>query len=475
MKKIVILGGGTAGWITALYLNKIIPNISITLIEGKTTSTIGVGEATTPHFVDFLHQMNIDVFDFIKKTQGTIKNGISFENWNGNNKKYFHHFGEEKITDFKDYICFLKYLHNKKLNFNDYIYSTKISYENKVNLDYTYYALHFDNFKVAEYFKEIGQQRGIKVIIDDFEKINTNDDNDITSIDLKTHKKIKCDFIFDCSGFSRLIIQKHYNINFKDYKDYLPMKRAIIAPKEIKEKLFPYTKSICMKYGWVFEIPLQYRIGRGYIFDSDYISDEQAVKELETHYNEKLKDFRVINFNTGRMEKTWIKNCMSIGLSHSFLEPIESTSIYVTLGQLNTLKDFIPSLFTKNNSLKQTFNDIMNTTLDRIADFIFLHYCTKRKDSLFWKEFKTKYKPSINLKNIIDKFDDCSITEYDIKDFKTSSGFGLYNHMMIIKGLELMNHKFDLDFDFDLKKYKTILNINSVNDKDIQIFLNNLK
>ena len=305
MKKIIVLGGGTAGWLTALYIRKIMPDAHINLIQSEDVGIVGVGEATTQPFIPFLNSLGIDFKDVLKKTNGTIKNGISFENWNGDNKKYFHSFGMDKIVDFKipfifDHNCFdfyIKNVINQKLNLEEYQYSSLLSYKNKVDVDKNNFALHFDASLMARYLQNVGIDRNITVVSGLVSRVLSDDNELITGLLLENGVEINCDFIFDCSGLSRLLIGKHYKTKWKSYSKHLPMKKAIPFWTDAEENVEPYTSAIAMKYGWMWKTPLQNRNGMGYVFDSDYIDEADAKKEVEEYLGINIDVRKILSFD----------------------------------------------------------------------------------------------------------------------------------------------------------------------------------
>ena len=469
-KEIIILGGGAAGWLTALFCISKLNSHNITLIESKTIGILGAGEGTTPHMVDFLKLLEIDINDLIKKTKGTIKNGISFENWNGNNKKYFHPFGVFNEADpfsmpdifsHECYDFYLKALINKKLDFKEYDYPTKISYENKVDFINVGYALHIDAHEFANYLKNVAIERGVKHIEGDCKELKTDKYNFIKHIALKNNKTYKCDFVFDCTGFGRVIIGSHYKERWISYENHLPMKKAIPFILKQEQDIKPYTQALAMKHGWMWKIPLQNWIGAGYVFDSDYISNEQAVDEANQFLNQKIKPIKVIDFKAGRYENTWINNCMAVGLSSNFTEPLEATSLFLTVEQLNLVSQYIPYMFKHNQKALDQFNTIVGDSSDAIMHFLYMHYLTKRKDSKFWKEFKEKNKCPETFKNILEYIKE-GILMYPLfrKDGKTAS-FVLRSHLYIASGLELIKNKIELEgLDYlepSLKEYRKTL------------------
>tara|TARA_Y200000002_G_C22636585_1_gene644916 strand:+ start:54 stop:1499 length:1446 start_codon:yes stop_codon:yes gene_type:complete len=432
--KIVIIGGGSAGWLTALFVKSIFKNSFITLIESENIPTIGVGEATTPQIITFLEELDIDFIDVLKNTDGTIKNGISFENWNGDGKKYLHGFSPKGATNpFTSYDVYLKYLIQNKLSFLDSTYTSLISYENKINLQNQSIALHFDACKFSNYLLKLSKDRGIEHIIDDYETCEQDKNGFIRKIKTTNHL-LDVDFVFDCSGFEKLFLGNLFKDKWIDYQKHLPMKKAVLFPTK-DTNLKPYTTAKAMKYGWVFEIPLQNRMGRGYIFDSDYINTDQSVEELKTVYDN-VKPLRTIDFNAGRFTNSWIKNCIGLGLSSNFVEPLESTSIFVTIGQLNLLKKFKKYIVNYDVDEIKNYNETIGNNNDAILKFIYLHYLTKRKDSDFWLEFKDKNIAPAGMDLILNDIENGQLDKHSLPRL-TSSAFSLESYLHICNGLEI--------------------------------------
>tara|TARA_R110000803_G_scaffold81053_1_gene146935 strand:- start:200 stop:1654 length:1455 start_codon:yes stop_codon:yes gene_type:complete len=473
---LVILGGGTAGWLTALFCKKIFEKSNITLISNKEIGNIGVGEATTPPFTSFLKFLEIDPLVLIKETGGSIKNGISFENWNGDNKKYFHGFNEFNLyndfsignifsNDCADY--YYKHLIKNKKSFNEYSYCANLSYKNKIDLRNIDFAIHFDTHKLSNYFKKIGTERNIKHIEDKFKTVIFDKDKNITHI-VCDKQKIKCDFVFDCSGLARLILGNIYKVKWKSYKEYLPMKKAIPFYLKNEKEIKPYTQAIAMKYGWMWKIPLKDRIGAGYVYDSDYIDEKEAQKEAEEFLKIKLDIKRSISFEGGRHEKFWVNNCMSLGLSACFIEPLESTSIHMTVLQLNLLRNFVNDLNTNNKESINLFNEIVTNSMDEILYFIYLHYMTKRKDSLFWKEFKFKNKCPEKFKPVLEKIKNNNLRFFDVQiTNKIIQSFGLSSYLDVCEGLGIFKKPINLKNYENLKP--TIKELKKIIDNNTSI------
>ncbi len=470
--KIVIVGGGTAGWLTALYAKKLFKNDHITLIESQDIPIIGVGEATTPHIIDFLEELHIDFVDVIKNTDGTIKNGISFEDWNGDGKKYLHGFSvrneanpfvlDNSKSNFYD--VYLRYLIQNKLSFLKNTYTPLISYENKINLKNQSFALHFDASKLSNYLSKLSINRGIEHIIDEYECCEQDENGFIKKIKTKNHL-LDVDFVFDCSGFQKLFIGNLFKDRWIDYQNHLPMKKAVLFPTKITSSK-PYTTARAMKYGWVFEIPLQNRTGRGYIFDSDYISIDQACEELKTVYDE-VEPLRTIDFSAGRFTNSWIKNCIGLGLSTNFVEPLESTSIFVTIGQLKLLKKFKENICNQDESEIKKFNNIIGNNNDAILKFIYLHYLTKRNDSNFWLEFKDKNIPPQGMDLILTDIENGQLNENSLPK-NTSSAFNLESYLHICNGLEMYSEQnINLPIFPNHHLYSMILHLDQVKNNEL--------
>jgi tryptophan halogenase len=446
MKKYAIVGGGTAGWLTALFMKKTFPDSDVTLIRDKEIGIIGVGEATTPHIVMFLNQLGIDPIDVLRETNGTFKVGINFENWNGDGKKYLHSFSD-KFCDFKipnifDSQCNEYYtlkLIKDGLDFKEYHYPTKLAYANKVDLHRTDWALHFDATKCANYLEKVGISRGINLIESNLKNVVQDEQGYITQLNLND-RKLDVDFVFDCSGFHRVLIGGVYKEKWLSYSNHLPMKKGIPFWLDTEDEFEPYTSAIAMKYGWMWKIPLQHRTGSGYIFDSDYIDENQALEEAEQYFGRKLEIRKIIPFDAGRYENFWVKNCMAVGLSSAFIEPLESTSLFVTVQQLQTIRHFANELGRPKESSVKLFNEITSNSMDNVLAFVYLHYLTKRDDSDFWKNFRLNYSPPKRLLEIFDQVKENNMRFYDIFQTKVCATFDRNSYLQVCHGLEFFEN-----------------------------------
>ena len=448
MKKIIILGGGAAGWITALFLKKIYKDYNISLIESKKIGILGAGEGSTPHLVHFLRFLEVDIKDLINKTKATIKNGINFENWNGDDKKYFHgfmcknQFNNFKIGNLFQKDCYNQFLNNcisENLNLDDYTYAGLLTKNKKVDLDNQEISIHFDAHKIADYLKNLSITRGVNYYEGDACGFKQNHNGNINKIILEDKSQHECDFIFDCSGFRRLIIGKLFKTKWIDYQKYLPMKKAIPFFLDQEKEIEPCTHAIAMKYGWIWKIPLQHRFGSGYIFDSDFIDAEKALDEAEKKFNQKLYSPKIISFDAGRFEKVWVKNCIAVGLAAGFTEPLEATSLFITTQQLELLIHFKEYLFEANENKKNNYNEIMGNSNDDILDFLYLHYLTKRKDSDFWKNFKNNTKMPNGLIDKLENIRNNNFLDTNFTTKKIYASFNLISYLLVASGLGLTN------------------------------------
>ena len=450
-KKFIVIGGGTSGWITALSLRQLFADSDITVIYSEEKGIVGVGEATTPHFVDFLKETGVDLGDFMKQVGATIKNGISFEDWNGDEKRYFHPF-KETLTEFSiprifGHTCFdfyVKKLINDQLPIDDYTYASRLAYAHKVDVDQTHFAFHFDANKCAKYLENLAAKRGVKIVKGEFEQAIQDDEGKITQI-IAQGRRFDCDFVFDCSGFHRAIIGGVYKQRWVSYRDHLPMKKAITFWQEADQRPAPYTACIAMRAGWMWRIPLQDRVGCGYVFDSDYIDVEQAKHEVEQYYGKPVEVKKVLSFDAGRYENIWVKNCIAVGLSGNFIEPLESTSIWLQLSLLLTLRQFLSNIDDLDEDSTRLFNELIGQDVDEKMNFVYLHYLTKRDDSEFWREFRRKTTLPSMVKEIVPFIKRGDLKFYNLRSASLPSYFALRSYLHVCAGLGLFEQKMTIN------------------------------
>lgn len=390
--RIVIVGGGSAGWMAAAALsNAFGATQQITLIESEAIGTVGVGEATIPAVKSFNKLLGIDEAEFLKTTQGTFKLGIQFENWGAQGDVYMHPFGlvgkDSWMANFQHFWLKAKRMGVAKSYF-DYSLNIRTAKANKCMIDPNSgldYAYHFDAGLYAAYLRKYSEARGVKRIEGFIESVQTRDDGSIESVKLQAGDIIAGELFIDCSGFRALLIEHTLHTGFEDWSHWLPCDRALAVQTESVGEPIPYTRSIAHSAGWQWRIPLQHRVGNGLVYCSRYSSDEDAKKLLlENVEGEVRTEPRLIKFRTGRALKQWNKNCIAIGLSSGFLEPLESTSLHLIQTGIVRLIRMFPG-----DAINQTEIDEYNRQsryeYERIRDFIILHYhVTQRSDSAFW-------------------------------------------------------------------------------------------
>ena len=425
-KRIVIIGGGSAGWITASILAKGLPSAEydISLIESPDIPTIGVGEATIPPIIHLINYLDLDETDFIKKIEGTYKYGIHFENWSTLGHSYMHAFGEIGKNSVDSSFTQMWLAYKSSLNLpplNHFSPCAVAAYSNKFSrpslpsdahpekyypLSKLFYAYQFDAGLLAKYLKNIALNLGINYISDNVIKVTTDTNIGIKSVTLTNNAVISADYFVDCSGTRGLLNKQALHCEYEGWDKYLPCDRAVVVQTKSLGDPFPYTKSIAMNAGWRWQIPLQTRTGNGYVYSSKHISDEEALNELSQALtdHEKINEYRVIKFQTGSLKTPWFKNSIALGLSGSFFEPLESTSIHMTHKYALELKNAF--IYGTNMAEEATnFNAAFHKDSLSIRDFLIAHYCTtQRDDTSFWRDMQLLSRPQ-SLQSYLNEFE----------------------------------------------------------------------
>lgn len=403
IQQVVIVGGGTAGWMTAAALSKIVGSITkIILIESEQIGTVGVGEATIPSIRLFNNLLGINENEFLTKTKGTIKLGIEFSNWGQQGDAYLHAFGGLGLDlgMAKFYHYWLRQQQNPKAESTslwDYSFNAQAAklnrFEPKETIEGTplgglTHAFHFDAGLYAQYLRELAEQQGVIRIEGKVNSVKQDPNTGhISAVTLDTaEREIGGDLFIDCTGFRGLLIEQTLDAGYDDWRRYLPCDRAIAVPCENADELLPYTKSIAHDAGWQWRIPLQHRIGNGHVFCSDFITEANAEKTLLDNLDGKpTAEPKLIKFTTGMRKKVWVKNCVAVGLSAGFMEPLESTSIHLIQSAISRLLNLFPDQGFAQQDIDE-FNSQSEFEFKRIRDFIVLHYkATQRMDSEFWR------------------------------------------------------------------------------------------
>ncbi|WAJ72366.1 tryptophan halogenase family protein [Catenovulum adriaticum] len=402
IEEYVIVGGGTAGWITAAILAhslKHFKNVKIKLVESPDIPTIGVGEATIPSIIDMLTYLKIPLVEFINKTDASFKLAIRFDDWLQQGHSYWHPFGKigNAIDNLPFYQHWLKHAkHQGQYQFSDFSPSVALAEHGKfyaprpgekTNLSASSYALHFNAGKVAEYLKTYSLELGVEHIKANVTHTELTTSGAIKQLKLDTQPVLAADFFFDCSGQKALLIDKSLRVGYQDWQSFLPVNRALAVQTKPSNNIAPYTIAKADKAGWQWQIPLQSRTGNGYVYCDDFIDQAAATTQLLNRVGEEncITEPRLIRFKTGKRNKMWHKNCVAIGLSGGFLEPLESTSIYLIMRAALNFVQALPDKNLHQPSIDE-YNRLMDNEYLNIRDFIVLHYCTsKRTDSEFWQ------------------------------------------------------------------------------------------
>jgi tryptophan halogenase len=443
IKNIVIVGGGTAGWMAAASLAKYSQgkNLSVCLIESSQIATVGVGEATVPNIVEFNRNLGIDERELIKATQATFKLGIQFEDWYLKGTRFFHPFADFGLkidqVDFHQYINRIQ-AQGSKSNIEDYCFASVLAKMGHFAqphaqppsplADYSY-AYHFDASLYAKYLQNFSVNLGVKHIDAKIHHANLHPDSGfIQSVSLQDGREITGDLFIDCSGFQGLLIEKTLHTGYEDWSQWLFCDSAVAMQTERTGDTNPFTRSIAKKAGWQWNIPLQHRSGNGYIYSSKFQTDADAQKMLLANVTGKaLNEPRKLSFTPGRRKQIWNKNCFALGLASGFLEPLESTSISLVQTAIAKLLSFFPdSEFTPADIAE--VNRLHNREMENIRDFLILHYkLSQRDDSEFWRQCQTMNIPDSLAHKIALYESRGHIVMHDNESFQEASWLSIYH------------------------------------------------
>ncbi len=394
VKKVVIAGGGTAGWLAAAALSQQLGRVlDITLIESDEIGTIGVGEATIPPIRVFHKLLQIDEREFMRATAATFKLGISFENWARRGDRYIHSFGRNGkpawMCEFHNF--WLRSLElGIKSELGDYCFELEAARANKFatspQLEINY-AYHFDAGQYAKFLRAFSERHGIRRIEGKIKEVKQHPESGfVQALVLQSGEAVAGDLFIDCTGFRGLLIEQTLKSGYDDWSNWLPCDSAAAVQTELTAPAPPLTRSIAHDAGWRWCIPLQHRVGNGLVFSSRHLSDDAAKQELLDAIDGKpITAPRVLKFQTGRRRKVWNKNVVALGLASGFIEPLESTSIHLMMVGVTRLMHLFPSGgFTR--SLEDQYNESARVEMEKTRDFIVLHYhATEREDTPFWK------------------------------------------------------------------------------------------
>ena len=400
IRDILIVGGGTSGWMAAAALARLLPKGQgrVRLIESEQIGTIGVGEATVPLMQIFNGILDIDEREFVCATQGSFKLGIEFVDWGTIGNRHFHGFG-----DFGEYIDGIAPHHfwMKLRELGDptpleaYSAPTVLAMKNRFapstmrggQPEHYKYAYQFDAALYARYLRAYAERRGVERLEGRVVDVAQNDESGfVQSVTTDDGRRIEADLFIDCTGFAGLLIEKTLHAGYEDWSKWLPCDRAVAVPCEQAEPFTPYTRATARQAGWQWRIPLQHRTGNGYVYSTNVISDDEAAATLLRNLDGKpLAEPRVLKFAGGHRRKFWHKNVIALGLASGFLEPLESTSIMLIQTGIARLIEMFPSR-DFDPILEHEYNRMCINEYEKVRDFIILHYClSRRTDSELWR------------------------------------------------------------------------------------------
>ena len=394
IRRVVIAGGGTAGWIAAASLSRLLgPLLDITLVESDAIGTVGVGEATIPTHRTFHHLMGIDEREFMRATKATFKLGIAFENWGGQGDRYIHSFGQVGKSNWMgEFYNIWMYAQERGIGdeLDAYCYELQAAEagrfytSEKANINYAY---HLDASLYARFLRTFSEAKGVKRVEGLIEEVEQDGESGfITALKLQSGERIEGDLFIDCTGFRGMLIEQTLKTGYEDWTPWLPTDSALAVQTRSVGPALPYTRAIAHHAGWQWRIPLQHRVGNGLVFCSENMQPDEAKDYLLSHVDgEPLTEPRLIRYKTGRRKKMWNKNCVALGLSGGFVEPLESTSIHlIQVGATRLVQQF--PFAGISEAIATHYNEQAERELEKIRDFIVLHYkLTERDDSDFWR------------------------------------------------------------------------------------------
>ena len=409
IRKIIIVGGGTAGWMSAAALSKYLPSneVQITLIESEAIGTIGVGEATIPQIATFNRMLGIDEDEFMRATGATFKLGIEFRDWGRLGERYFHPFGEYGFdlegTEFHHFWLRQKAV-GEAYGLDAYSLNASAAYAGKFVrphsdprsvLSKLGYAFHFDAMLYAQFLRKYSERNGVTRVEGKVVEVQQSGETGfLQSVQLADGREFDGDLFIDCTGFYGLLIEQTLKAGYENWQSYLPMDSAVAVSCSAKEAPRPYTIATARNAGWTWRIPLQHRVGNGHVYCSEFESSEDALALLMNDLEGKaLTEPKQLKFVTGRRKQLWVNNCVAIGLSAGFLEPLESTSIHMIQTGIAKLLALFPNSDFQPVE-RDEYNRLMSTTVQHIRDFIILHYiATSRDDTVFWQKMRALEPP----------------------------------------------------------------------------------
>ncbi|MEM7763440.1 MAG: tryptophan halogenase family protein [Pseudomonadota bacterium] len=399
IQRVLVVGGGTAGWMAAAVLSRCLPKpVAVTLIESEQIGTVGVGEATIPQIRLLNHLLGIDEHQFLAATNGSYKLGIEFENWGALGDRYIHAFGGlgQSLGMARFWAYWLRARQRgRQDSLWDYSVNAVAAKQHRfapldrvgdTQIEGLVRAYHFDAGLFAAYLRSLSEQAGVTRIEGMIAQTRLADDGQIAAVTLQDGRDVTADLFIDCSGFRGLLIGDALGVGYEDWRHWLPCDRAVTVASDPLSPLPPFTRATAHTAGWQWRIPLQTRTGNGHVYCSGFVSDDEAEATLLQHLpSAQQGEPRQLRFTTGRREQFWFRNCVALGLASGFMEPLESTSIHLVQSGLSRLLALFPTTGLKQSEVDE-YNRQTAFEYARIRDFLILHYvANQRDDSEFWR------------------------------------------------------------------------------------------
>ena len=452
IKKIIILGGGTAGWMTAIKMANGWKRhrIKIELLESPDIGAIGVGEGSTPVMKHFFDTLQIAEEEWMPQCDATFKNGITFKGWSTELgfEQYFHPFpsgvDDKTIAAFEFNTLLRRKGFNVEAHPNRFFLMSKLAEEHKSPIPHENfpfeqeYGYHFDSIKLGNFLRNKAIEKGVVHTETLVNEVLLDENGNINCLVSKTGERYSAELFIDCSGFASVLLGKTLKVRYKSFKENLFNDSAVAIPTPVKEYLPTETISTALSYGWAWRIPLTNRFGNGYVYSSDYCSTDQAETELRSHLGLLDSDVqaRHLKMKVGRYEKHWHKNCVAIGLSQGFIEPLEATAIQFIL---NTIQEFITAIelgdFSNKNQM--AFNNNINHAFEHIRDYVVLHYkLNSRTDTEYWKDCRDDTPITESLQKILTCWASNADMESELRNQKIDQYFRAISWNHILAGMD---------------------------------------
>lgn len=430
MNSICIVGGGTAGFITALILKRKFPHLEIKVIKSDKIGIIGVGEGSTPHFDKFLKFVGLKQMDIIKECGVTYKTSIAYTNWS--NKNYIHSVDQRILDKINDLNIRLLHLFNKNIEPIELTPKEHLMKKIDSSLNKPINQFHFNNFKLNTFFNKVALERGIEVIDDEITDVTVDQFGNIKMVSSDMQDYIS-DFYVDATGFKKVLFSK-LDPNWVDVSKWLTLDSALVYQTTKKEVPNLWTDAHALTCGWKFKIPLLERQGNGYIFDSNFCNEDQAAVELD-RFDPGVKELRSIKFKAGYLSNCWIRNCFATGLTSNFFEPLEASSIAISIQQAFMLSE---NLINYNHKILSRVNQQFKRMMENNRDFLILHYLGCRTDTPFWRSKRDMTLPG----SLIDKLEISKQRLLILDDFSEDGQYALWkdhHYSIVMYGLGLLD------------------------------------